>query len=253
MSNNLYIKARSGSNFEAEYQVILNYAASNVYLLPSAAQQVKQNLLLKNLKLSGAWAKLDTFVCLATDGGSNFALIDWKKLTQYTAVNSPIFTTNQGFQGNGTSSYLETNFNPSSQGVKYTLNNASRYAYVSVANVNNVIDGISNAARNRMILANNNQHNINSGTTFLNSSFEYLGVGMKSIHRTSSTNVTLFNGTVSGLRTANSTIIENASQFILRSGTAYSTNRIAMYAMGASLISENTDFVNSFNTYINSL
>jgi hypothetical protein len=49
--------------------------------------------------------------------------------TIITAVNSPTFTANQGYQGNGTTSYLNSNFIPSTQGVKYTLNSASYGVY----------------------------------------------------------------------------------------------------------------------------
>lgn len=45
--------------------------------------------------------------------------------TILTAVNSITFTAGIGYQGNGINQYLDTNFNPSTQGVKYTLNNAS--------------------------------------------------------------------------------------------------------------------------------
>ena len=43
--------------------------------------------------------------------------------TMITAVNTPTFTANQGYTGNGTTSYLDTNYNPSTNGVKYTRNN----------------------------------------------------------------------------------------------------------------------------------
>lgn len=49
--------------------------------------------------------------------------------TMITAVNSPTFTANIGFTGNGSTSYLNTNFNPATHGVNYTLNNASIFYY----------------------------------------------------------------------------------------------------------------------------
>lgn len=49
--------------------------------------------------------------------------------TMITAVNSPTFTPNVGYQGNGSTSYLNTNFTPSTQGVKYTQNSASLFVY----------------------------------------------------------------------------------------------------------------------------
>jgi hypothetical protein len=76
---------------------------------------------------------------------------------------------------------------------------------------------------------------------------------MKSIHRTNSTNVELFNATTQGSRTATSASMNSNNQFVLRSGSLYGAHRVSMYANGASLVAENTAFVNAFNTYITSL
>jgi len=56
--------------------------------------------------------------------------------TMITAVNSPTFTANQGYNGNGTS-YLNSNYNPVTNGVKFTQNNASMFIY-SLTNLSNV-------------------------------------------------------------------------------------------------------------------
>ena len=48
--------------------------------------------------------------------------------TIVTAVNSPIFTANEGYQG-GAGMYLNSNFNPSINGVKYQRNNAGMFVY----------------------------------------------------------------------------------------------------------------------------
>ena len=103
------------SGMDADYQAILDYATTQGYTLPSASQQALQNQLVVDLKDGGIWSKLDTFAVFATDGDSDFALIDWKRVTDYTAVNSHTFTTNEGFEGNGTSAYIDTNYNPFSR------------------------------------------------------------------------------------------------------------------------------------------
>ena len=114
---------------EAEYQAVLDYATTQTYTLPTISQRNQQNLLLYNLKQDGIWSKLDTFSVFATDGDSDFALIDWKRLIQYTAVNSPTFTMNQGFTSNGTSSYILSNFFPLTSSVNYALNSTSFGVY----------------------------------------------------------------------------------------------------------------------------
>ena len=57
--------------------------------------------------------------------------------TAITAVNGPTFTPNAGYVTNGSTSYLDTNYNPATQGVKYTLNNASGFAYIRNNNISN--------------------------------------------------------------------------------------------------------------------
>lgn len=46
-----------------------------------------------------------------------------KRAHDATAVNSPQFTALEGFTGNGISSYLNLNYNPSAHSIRFTLNN----------------------------------------------------------------------------------------------------------------------------------
>jgi len=240
--------------YEPQYKSILDYATTQGYTLPSTAQRLKQNTLLSTLKSSGVWNKLDTFANFATDGDINFALIDWKRLSLLTAVNSPSFTANEGFIGNGTSSYIDTNFNPSTQSTNYVTNNASRYMYLFSNGTSQRLDGNS-INTNNIRLGTYTTHKINSGSVnMLNSAFTYLNTkGMKSIHRTTSTDVYLYNDSVGENRILLSTGLPNANQWILRLFSVYADAKISMYAMGGSMVTENTAFVNAFNTYLNSL
>jgi hypothetical protein len=60
--------------------------------------------------------------------------------TMITLVNSPTFTANEGFNADGAVRYFNTNFNANTQGVKYTLNNASYGIY---SRTNSIISLIS--------------------------------------------------------------------------------------------------------------
>ena len=252
IANSIGSRSPSGG-FDADYLAVLTYATSLGYTLPSSSQQANQSKLLADLKAGGVWAKLDTFAMFANDGGSNFGLIDWKRLTLYTAVNSPTFTTNQGFTGNGTSSYIDTNFNPATQGTNHTLNNASRY-YMHFSGTNSIVDGIDLTGANQALtLASSTAQRINS-TNALNTAFSYSTTkGIKSIHRTSSTDVSVYNDKVGATRTQTSTAMPSNNQVVLRRFSNYSINQAFGYAMGASLITENDAFVDALNTYINSL
>jgi hypothetical protein len=239
------------TGIDADYQAVLNYATTQGYTLPSAGQQILQNQLMLDLKSAGVWSKLDTFAIFATDGSSNFALIDWKRLTLYTGVNSPTFTSDGGFTGDGLSSYIDTNFNPATQGVNYTLNDAGRFFWVDNRTGTAWEGGIS-AGGNASLNSNSQSHRINSSTS-LSALVNFAVDGFHAINRTSSTNVELFTGTTQFSRTQTSTSVQSSNATALRQGGAYNGSRWRFHALGSNLVSENTAFYNAINTYITSL
>lgn len=105
------ISVTTTAAYDASYQAILTYATSQGYTLPSLSQRTKSNQFIVDLKAAGLWTKLDSLSIFKTDGSQNFALTDWKRLTTHTAVNSPTFTSNVGFTGNGSSAYIDPSWN----------------------------------------------------------------------------------------------------------------------------------------------
>lgn len=249
-SNSLYI-------FTAEYKAVLNRGTTLSYTLPTTATQQKQNKLLKSMKADGVWDKLDVFYVFAVDNNASaFATLNWKNpnANQSTLVSSPTFVNNGGFQGNGTSSYIDTNFNPATQGVQYTQNNASRYFFTHAISGTGRLDGVMSSNANTMTRGSNQSQRINAGTNNLSAPFDYdANVNTKSIHRTSATSVTLYNSTTGTTLTQTSTAITSANQLILRGSVLYGTHTCAAYAMGASLIAEHSAFIAGWNTYKSSL
>jgi hypothetical protein len=248
------VRASTEALTDADYQAVLDYATTQGYTLPSASQQLLQNQLVVDLKDGGIWSKLDTFAVFATDGDSDFALIDWKRVTDYTAVNSPTFTTNEGFEGNGTSAYIDTNYNPSTSGVNYTLNDAC-FGGVKNINISNTAYflGCSINARNSLRGSGSGANRINQSTIIFSPSADFSSYNFVALHRDSSTTGAFSYDNTIVTSAANSTIIENSNQFVLRSGTTYANFGARMYFSGANLISENTDFYNAWNTYYTSL
>ena len=255
-----YVSSNQIFLFDVDYRAVLDRGTALSYTLPTLAQQKLQNKLLMDMKADGVWAKLDVFYNFANNGGAEFGTLNWKSPTtrQSTLVGSPNFISNQGIQGTGTS-YISTNYNPTLAGPnKYVQNNASRYFYLFADGVSTDIslDGTSSTTANGIRRANIASQRINQSTASLNTAFDFTGTkGMKSIHRTNSTNVELFNDTTQGSRTATSATLGNSIQFVLRGGstTVFATHTVSMYAMGESLVSENAAFVADYNTYINAI
>ena len=238
---------------------IFDYDYGQVYYIEqdtAAAESILQNQFMLAIKAAGVWAKLDV-LCVFRGSGYGSALIDWKRLTTVTDIDC-VFDTTQGFIGNsGIPAYINTNF-AATAGTNYTQNNASRYFFPFDFLGNGPMDGTisgGGGSRNKMLLNDSTSHKINqNGTVPLSSTFEYTAtVQPKSIHRTSATDVTLFNGTTSASRTAVSFALNAANLYILRDTNDYGDHTVAAYATGASMVAENTAFVAAWNTYITAL
>lgn len=76
---------------------------------PAFNLQILYNILVGELKDAGIWDKLDLLYILAVGAAGN-ALINWidPGTDDLTAVNSPVFTANRGYTGDGVTSYLDT-------------------------------------------------------------------------------------------------------------------------------------------------
>lgn len=94
-----------------------------VRLTPQTGTQLgKANTLIKSLKSSGVWDKLDVLVYLAHDTEAN-SLINIKQNLYNPTNQGMTFAANEGFTGNGTDAYIQTNFTPVTT-TKYQLNSA---------------------------------------------------------------------------------------------------------------------------------
>lgn len=126
--------ARAGIfNPVAGYSYTNAEAATLVAAMSSAPDDTRKGVIdtcIGAIKTAGVWTKLDCLWILAAHD-SQAALLDWKNLSDATAVNSPTFTTDRGFTGDGSTSYINTNFTPSTDGVNYTQNSACMGAYLN--------------------------------------------------------------------------------------------------------------------------
>lgn len=91
---------------------------------PTTARAKLINTLIGSLIIAGVWAKADGLHVYAAHD-AQAARRNWiADAYNATAVSSPTFAQDRGYTGNGSSSYLDTNFNPSTAGGKYQQNSA---------------------------------------------------------------------------------------------------------------------------------
>jgi len=252
------INAGGSATEPSDALYIFDYDYGQVYYYnkdTAEAESILQNQFMLAIKAAGVWNKLDV-LCVFRGSGDVNALVDWKRLSEVTNIDCD-FDSTQGFKGSPiNSAYIDTKFEPGTMGVNYTQDDASRYffPYEFVTGPMDGSTGGGGGSRNRMLLNNSTDHKINqNGAVPLSSAFEYNGtVQPKSIHRTSATDVTLFNGTTSENRTGVSQGTIN-NLLILKNGNDYASHKVAAYAAGASMVALNTAFVAAWNTYITAL
>jgi hypothetical protein len=243
--------------FDADYQAVLDYGTTQGYTLPSASQQLLQNQLVVDLKDGGIWSKLDTFGVFATDGDSDFALIDWIRLTDYTAVNSPTFTTNEGFQGDGISSSIALNYTTNTNWVNVSQNNVCLFAnnFVDVAPLQNVVVGSSSSYVTLNLKNTSNQFStrLHSGTLGGITSLGAVGRGY--VSRNNSSNYDFyFNGNFEGTESTTSSLVTAQIQLFRQATSTFYTTKTSYVGYGAYLDStEIGDLDNALDTYLTSL
>lgn len=115
--------------FGAEYQAVYDSWTTK----PSGAVAAQQNLRVKTLVDANVWAKKDVdYVFAAHTNDNGEALTNWFNPGTFdaTLVNAPAFVAFEGFTGNGTTSYIRTNWNLSTNGINYTRNSAYLAVYI---------------------------------------------------------------------------------------------------------------------------
>jgi hypothetical protein len=247
------------SGMDADYKAILDYATTQGYTLPSASQRLLQEQLLIDLKDAGIWAKLDTFAVFATDGSSDFALIDWKRVTDYTAINSPTFTTNFGFEGDNISSYIDCNYNALS-GTNWTQNSASFGYYMfqgRIASPGSSDNAFGSGSSDVAWIRPTATPRIYINNTGINTTSSYTWDAIQFTHltRTDSTSVNLYvDGALNTSLSITSSSVVSAPFFCFKNvGAIFCDCGLSMVFAGGSLDAEDTDLYNAWNNYYTSI
>jgi hypothetical protein len=91
---------------------------------PDATRKGHIDTLIGSLKTAGVWTKLDAIYIFAAHD-AQAARLNWVSSSyDASAVNSPTFTTDRGYTGDGATSYLDTTFNATTAGGNFAQNSA---------------------------------------------------------------------------------------------------------------------------------
>jgi len=238
------------NTISAEYQAILAYANSSIFIIPNSAEQTLQNKLIIDLKTAGIWDKLDGFYMFAnniTDSNGGFARINWKNPSANygTAQGAlPSISPKSGFTGSG-SSAVNLNLNASTA-TNFSSPNGSFGVWVGT--VESIGNPIMSTTTNSNRIRNSSSSIISAGSvtaTFSANTFIHL-------NKTLTTTTVYRSGT--GLNGTNNTwTSDNASFCILYNGTSYGTSQIKVAFVGGDLSSLASTFNTKISDYITSL
>lgn len=114
---------------------------------PTPARKKVINDLFVGLAFDGIWTKLDWLSLFASHDAQSARLNAKNPAAAFTAVNSPTFTTDRGYSGNGSSSYLNSGWDPATNAVQYAQNSCHLGVWFNTNGSNSGWLGGSLAAR----------------------------------------------------------------------------------------------------------
>lgn len=231
---------------------------------PSSAFIAALNTMIAGMRTDGNLTLLDRFWIFAQEvqGYARVSIVN-PGSTQIIEVNTPTFTVNQGYTGNGTNRYLNTGFNYSTHAVNTLRNSISHGIYVTTNVAEAKFDaGYSSAATDNIVASRysdgriyGSANNSSGAPNVVNAS----SLGMTSARRTSTATggqafrngaqvATLVDADNALRNTIDLVFAYNSSAIGTVIPNAFSSKRIAMRFIGSGGINQAT-FYSRFQTF----
>lgn len=118
----------AGQTFSSEFQPVYDSWSTK----PGVGVAAQMDTMVAALVAAGVWSKLDLFYLFAAHtNGASEALKNWINPGTFDATNvhASAFVALEGFTGDGVNDYLNTNWNPNTDGVKFLQDDACAGAY----------------------------------------------------------------------------------------------------------------------------
>lgn len=227
---------------------------------PSVAVISAVDHFIKGCKADGNWTLLDRFWLFAQDNQTNsLTSIVNPTSSVATEVSSPGWTSLQGYTSNGTTSYINTNYTPSTDAVNFTQNSATQFIYSRTDSQEASLQGgggLANLHATHLNIRNSSDQILSrtNGTTATGAISNTSSLGFFTAVRSSFTAVTFYrNGSSLGSPASNtSTGLATVKLYALsnnNNGTAanFSTRQIAVYGFGSGSINQATFYTRVLN------
>lgn len=235
--------------FETETDALL----ARLSPTPDATHGTQINTLIAALKSASVWSKLDGFYINAMPFAGQI-IRNWVSTDYNQTNNGGTFTADSGVEGNGSSAYLSSTFNPSTAtSPNFQRDSAHLWAYSlsTAASASSIDVGSTGTAGWGMSVGRSDQANAPRG--FINSStvsnypVQANCKGMYVLTRTTSTLTTMYkDGSSIGTDTAASTVNPgNFSMAALRYNALYSDKKLAGWGFGGGLTSADVSAMSS--------
>lgn len=225
------------------YEVESKNLFANMSVTPNTTRKKIINTLIKQLKADNNWGFIDGLWITAAHS-QQAAKLNWINPIKFTLteVNSPTWMADKGYTGDGATSYLNTNYDPSTQGTNYVLNSCCEAVYIRT----NVTSGKNDIGHGTATVfsAINSRNASDQIVTRLNqggaayTAANTNSTGFYSSRRTASNAQAIFKNGVSQATsaTASSSLINNNIYFCCsnNNGTAgsFSANEISVALVG---------------------
>lgn len=223
---------------------------------PTNSRKTSINKCIKSLKENDLFNNQFDVLVITRGYGIVSTKMNWiKDSSNAIGVNNPTYTTGVGYHNDGVSSYLNTKYIPSTNGILFKQNDASFIIKISsVTNTigsNGVLDGSGNC-----YFGQNGFHSLNATTNIGQVSYRQNGYNL--INRSGSTKMSVMINNTNVEYNQNSTGIATQELSILyaKIGGAFctATEINELYAIGKSLTqSKFLIFQNIMNTYFASI
>jgi hypothetical protein len=214
---------------------------------PDATRKGLLDTCISALVTAGIWAKLDWLSIMAAHDAQAARLNAITPAQAMTAVATPTFTTDRGYTGNGSSSYLDTGWNPSSASPKVMAQNScSMFSWAGTNTTGSTKRDVGVTSRLTINSRSTSSAivNMNSTTAATISLPASTSIGFTSWSRTgASASEAYKNGASIGTSAAASTALVNGNIFVCAANdsnaigtpTGFSDRRIQAVGWGAAL------------------